>query len=113
MYLGRVLTIVSICGFTSSALAHDFVNEHSCIKPNYAIDYGDEEQLAQLDKEVFSYQECLREFVQFQLGQVKVHSDMSSAAMDDLRAVADDILKHAPEELVEKWRAESRNNEAE
>lgn len=110
---GRILVIVSLCSFASSALAHDFVYPHSCIKPNYAIDYEDEEQLTQLNRDIGTYQECLREYVKFQLGQVQAHSDASSAAMNDLQAIADDILKHAPKELVEKWRAESSENETE
>lgn len=111
MYFGRLLFAVLSIGLASLTSAHDFVNEHSCIKPYFAIDYDDEEQLAQLDRQVFAYKECLGEFARFQLNQVKAHSDVSSAAMKDLREIADEVLEHAPEELIEKWKAEYNADE--
>ena len=92
-------------------ICHDYVPPHSCSKPDYAIDYEDDEQLAVLESQVAAYQQCLREYLQYELDQIEPHSDATQKAVADLEAIADDVIDHAPADLLEEWKEEYRNTD--
>ena len=89
------------------AWAHDFVYDNACTKPYYAINYRDEDQIRRLEDEITSYRECIREYSETESQKGKKHMDAAISALDSLQSIGEEVLKHAPEDVVEEWKAKT------
>ena len=82
-----VLISLSISVCASSVLADMISPSHTCAKPITPSQFANRNDIANFDRQVGKYKQCLTDFINEQNKEARIHSEAARKATNELKAV--------------------------